>query len=71
MCIRDRSYIENNESAIFYKGNDLKSEKFCINQSDLSQIYMLDVTIADFNELAEQIANSDGKGCLLYTSRCV
>lgn len=54
-CLRVKSYIENNESAIFYKGNDLKSEKFRINQSDLSQIYMLDVTIADFNELAAQM----------------
>lgn len=54
-CLRTKQYIESGNTVSFYKGDDLKEEAFKLSVHDFSQIYMFDVTIADFNEIAAQM----------------
>ena len=54
-CFRVKEYIENNDVATFFDGDDLKREAFSITRSNYTQLYMLDITVSDFNELAAQM----------------
>lgn len=54
-CLRVKNYIEKGGTVKFYKSDDLAEETFCIDSNSYSQIYMLDVTVADFNIFAAQM----------------
>lgn len=54
-CLRTKKYIESGEKVLFYKNADLKEKTFEISAANYSQIYMFDVTIADFNAIAAQM----------------
>lgn len=54
-CIRVKQYIESADDVAFFDGNELSNETVRIKSAQYSQVYMLDVTFADFNELAAQM----------------
>lgn len=54
-ALRVKQYIESSEAVYFYDGNDLKNITFPIRKGNYSQIYMFDVTLADFNDIAAQM----------------
>ena len=51
-CLRTSNYISESKEVPFYNGDNLHTEVFRIRKDDYSQIYLLDVTIDSFNELA-------------------
>ena len=51
-CIRTLDYIKSSSEAKFYEDDALKQYSFSVRRSDYSQIYMLDVTVDDINEIA-------------------
>ena len=53
-CLRTKKYIIKSDCVLFYSSNDLQSESFRIRKNDYSQIYLFDVTIDSFNEIASQ-----------------
>lgn len=54
-CIRVRDYIESAEQVPFYYGDSLQEVSFSIKREKYTQIYMFDVTVSGFNELAAQM----------------
>lgn len=56
-CLRVKDYIddESSDERLFYTDDTLSVPAFSIKKNQYSQLYMIDVTIADFNEFASQI----------------
>ena len=54
-CLRTSRYISESIEVPFYSGDDLQKEVFRIKKDDFSQIYLLDVTVDGFNELASRM----------------
>lgn len=54
-CIRTRDYILSYSEAKFYSDDALEQYSFSIYKDSYSQIYMLDVTVDTFNEIASAV----------------
>ena len=54
-CLRTKKYIIDSDCALFYSSPDLQNEAFRIRKNDYSQIYLFDITIDSFNEIASQM----------------
>ena len=70
-ALRVKKYIESAEKVYFYDGDDLEAKTFSIVKSNYSQIYLFDVTLADFNDIAahmEKIKVADAKEDIIVLS---
>lgn len=70
-CYRTKQYLESKSEVYFYKGDDLSEVSFSIRIGDYTQVYMLDVTVADFNDIAaqmEKVKISDSKEDIIALS---
>ena len=54
-CLRTKDYILRSQEAVFYDNDNLSNETFRLKKENYSQIYMFDVTVDDFNEIASQM----------------